>query len=182
MTVYLERDGVIKQPVQLTWSVGFRRGKKEKWQEACSGDQELRRKDKRAESVSIQLDDMGMPQQLKILDFSLDTTGHITTDELLTRDDLEGDLLTGADVNSQLDLAKGTFAEGLDDLVGADTLLCFDFLADVWNAGGRAHRGHIDGGSGFDHAGRVSRRRVFAMVRRGWELFIMRPTANLRRR
>ena len=57
-----------------------------------------------------QLDDMWVAEQLQVLDLALDAAGHVAADKLLPRDDLEGDLLASAPVDSQLDLSKGTLA------------------------------------------------------------------------
>lgn len=70
-----------------------------------------------------------MSEQLKVFNLSLDSAGHVTTNELLASDDLEGDLLAGAVMDRQLNLSKGPLAERADDLVGADALLrLLDFL------------------------------------------------------
>lgn len=77
---------------------------------------------------SVQLDDMGVAEELEIFNLSFDSSSHVAADELLAGDDLEGDLLAGAVVNSKLDFAKGAFAEGAKDLVGADALLRLDLF------------------------------------------------------
>lgn len=66
---------------------------------------------------------MRVPQQLEILDLSLDSAGHVPADELLSGDDLERHLLTGAIVDGQANLAEGSLAQRADDFVGANTLL-----------------------------------------------------------
>lgn len=66
---------------------------------------------------------MRVPQQLEILNLSLDSAGHVPADELLSGDDLEGHLLAGAIVDGQANLAEGSLAQRADDFVGADTLL-----------------------------------------------------------
>lgn len=66
---------------------------------------------------------MRVPQQLKILNLALDSAGHVPADELLPGDDLEGDLLAGAIVDGQANLAEGSLAQRADDFVGADALL-----------------------------------------------------------
>src|SRR5687768_9597359 len=54
----------------------------------------------------VQLNNVGMSQQLEIFNLSLDPTSHVTADELLPGDDLERDMLPRAVVDGQLDLAK----------------------------------------------------------------------------
>jgi len=84
-----------------------------------------------------------MPQQLKILNFSFDPTGHVPADKLLPGDDLERDLLPGAVVDGQLYLAKGALAQRLEDLVGTDALLRLDILPRR-RVGGIAHVHWLD--------------------------------------
>jgi len=57
----------------------------------------------------VELDDVGMPKQLEILDLSFDATSHISTDQLSTVDRLHGNLLTSDLVPRELDLAKRAF-------------------------------------------------------------------------
>lgn len=64
-----------------------------------------------------------MTQQLKILNLSLDTASHVSTDEFLTCNNLESDLLSGALVNSQPHFTKRTLAQGSHNFVGANALL-----------------------------------------------------------
>lgn len=66
---------------------------------------------------------MRVPQQLEILNLALDSAGHVPTDELLSGDDLEGDLLAGAIMDGQANFAEGSLAQRAEDFVGADTLL-----------------------------------------------------------
>lgn len=75
------------------------------------------------QGANLQLDDVRVSEELQVLDFPLDPAGHVPADELLPRNDLQGNLLVRHAVHGQLDLAKGALAEGLDDVVGADTLL-----------------------------------------------------------
>lgn len=76
----------------------------------------------------LQFDDMGVPEQLQILDLALYSAGHVAADQLLAGDDLEGDLLAGAPVDGQLDLAEGALSQGLDDVVLANALVCLDLI------------------------------------------------------
>jgi hypothetical protein len=70
-----------------------------------------------------QFDDVGVTQQLKIFNLSFDTASHVSTDELFTGNNFEGDLLSGALVNGQPHFAKGTLSQRPDYFVGADALL-----------------------------------------------------------
>lgn len=72
---------------------------------------------------NVQLDNMRMPEELQILNLSLDPPRHVAADELLARDDFQGHLLVGDAVHGQLDLPEGALAERLDDLVSAYALL-----------------------------------------------------------
>ena len=104
---------------------------------------------------------MRVAEQLEVLYLALDAALHIAADEVLARDDLQGDLLAGAAVHGQLDLAEAALAERLDDVVGADALLGARLLAErgavgisgamvgVGRGRGRGCRGHdggVDGG------------------------------------
>lgn len=60
---------------------------------------------------------------MKILDLALYAALHVATDELLAGNDLESNLLAGAAMDSQLDLAEAALAERLDNVVGTDALL-----------------------------------------------------------
>ena len=84
----------------------------------------------------VQLDDVGMAQELEVLDLALDAADHVAADELFARDDLEGDLLAGAAVHGQLDLAEGALAQSADDVVLAHALLEPGFIAAVLGRGG----------------------------------------------
>jgi hypothetical protein len=53
---------------------------------------------------------MRMSQELKIADFSFDSSSHISGDQLLAVDDLQGDLLPANVVYSELNFAKRTFS------------------------------------------------------------------------
>jgi len=74
--------------------------------------------------IKIQLDDMRMSQQLQIFDFPLHPPRHISRDELLPRDNLQGNLLVRNPVHGELDLAEAALAQCSEDMVGADTLFC----------------------------------------------------------
>lgn len=91
-----------------------------------------------------------MAEQLKILNLALDTALHVAADKFLARDDLEGNLLAGAAVDSQLDLAEGALAERLDNVVGADALLGAHLVAHGQLGVGVAwqHDGGVDGADG----------------------------------
>ena len=56
--------------------------------------------------ADLQLDDVRVPEELEIFDLSLDPAGHVSADELLPGDDLEGDLLVCAAVYGELHLAE----------------------------------------------------------------------------
>ena len=73
---------------------------------------------------------MGMPEQLKVLNLALYAALHVAADELLAGNDLEGDLLAGTAMDSQLDLAEAAFAERLDNVVGTDALLGAHLVAE----------------------------------------------------
>jgi hypothetical protein len=75
-----------------------------------------------------------MTQQLKIFNLSFDTASHVSTDELLTSNDLEGDLLSSPLMNGQPHFSKGTLAQGAHNLVSADALLRLGLVS-----GGRLH-------------------------------------------
>jgi hypothetical protein len=70
----------------------------------------------------LQLYDVRMSQQLEILDLSLDSASHVTTDELLSSYNLERNLLIGDTMNGKLDLPEGAFSQRSNDLIGADAL------------------------------------------------------------
>lgn len=76
------------------------------------------------EYFDVQLDDVRVSEQLQVLNLPLHPARHISTDQLLPRNNLQGDLLIGDPVDSQLDFAKGALAQRPDDLVGADALFC----------------------------------------------------------
>jgi hypothetical protein len=65
---------------------------------------------------------MRVSEELQVLDLSLNPSGHITANEFLSGNNLQGDLLLGDSVYCQLDLAKGAFSEGLNDLVSPNAL------------------------------------------------------------
>lgn len=79
---------------------------------------------------SLQLDDMGVSEQLKVLNLALYAALHVAADELLARNDLEGNLLAGAAMHSELDLAEAAFAERLDNVVCTDALLGAHLVAE----------------------------------------------------
>lgn len=58
----------------------------------------------------VQLNNVWVPQQLKIFNFALDTAGHVSADELFSRDDLESNLLASALMNGQPHFPERTFA------------------------------------------------------------------------
>ena len=61
----------------------------------------------------VELDDVGVADELEDVDFTGDSfdVGHI--DDLLLFEDLDGDFLTRDDVDAHLDLAKRPLAQGL---------------------------------------------------------------------
>lgn len=59
---------------------------------------------------AVQLYNVGVTQKLKVLDLSFDSPGHIATDELLSRDDFESDLLLGNSMDRELDLSERPFS------------------------------------------------------------------------
>lgn len=73
--------------------------------------------------MHLQLDDMGMSQQLQVLDLPLDPARHVSGDEFLPRNNLQRHLLVRDAVHRQLDFPKAALAERADDMVGADALL-----------------------------------------------------------
>lgn len=73
--------------------------------------------------IDSQFDDMRMPEQLQILNLPFHPASHVPTDELLPGNYLQRHLLIGNSMDRQLDLTKGAFAQGTNDLVGADALL-----------------------------------------------------------
>ena len=76
----------------------------------------------------VQFDNVRMSQELKILNLTLDTAGHVAADEFLPRNDLQGNLLASPVMNGQLNLAKRPLPQRLDDLVGANALLRLNLL------------------------------------------------------
>ena len=64
-----------------------------------------------------------MSKKLQILNLPLNPTSHVATDELLSGNYLERNLLVGDSMNSQLDLAKGPLSKRPNYLICADTLL-----------------------------------------------------------
>lgn len=84
--------------------------------------------DREGNNVNVQFNNVRMSQQLEVLNLTLDTTSHVAADQLLASNDLEGDLLSGAIVDGELDLAERAFAQGADNLVGADALLRLDLF------------------------------------------------------
>ncbi len=66
---------------------------------------------------------MRVTQKLQVFNLALDAADHVAADELLPGDNLEGDLLAGADVSSQSDLTKRAFPQGPNNLVRAYALL-----------------------------------------------------------
>jgi hypothetical protein len=75
------------------------------------------------ETCRSQLDNVWVSQQLQILNLSFNSARHVTTDELLSRNDLQGYLLVRRSVNSELHLTEGTLSKCPDDMIGTDTLL-----------------------------------------------------------
>ncbi|PLN78809.1 hypothetical protein BDW42DRAFT_174170 [Aspergillus taichungensis] len=65
----------------------------------------------------VEFDDVGMAQQLQVLDLAFDAAHHVAGKELAPGDDLEGDLPATGLVNRQLHLAKGAFAQNPDGLI-----------------------------------------------------------------
>lgn len=72
----------------------------------------------------VEFDNVWVAEELKVLNLSLDSAGHVTSHELSAGDDFEGNLLASNLVHCQLHLAKGALAESPQDLVLAKTLLC----------------------------------------------------------
>ena len=66
---------------------------------------------------------MGMSQQLQVLDLSFHPTRHVPRDELLSGNNLQGNLLVRDPVSRQLDLPKTALPKRADDMVGPDALL-----------------------------------------------------------
>lgn len=60
---------------------------------------------------------MRMSEELQVLNLSLDSTGHISTDQLSPAYRLHCDLLLGDLMPSQLDLPEGAFPNILNELV-----------------------------------------------------------------
>lgn len=86
-----------------------------------------------------QLDDVRMPQQLKELDLSFDSPHHVSCLQLPTTDDLECDLLLTNLMHGQLDLAKASFAQRLDNFVLTQPLVARRNLDDLrWSIRGRS--------------------------------------------
>ena len=96
----------------------------------------------RLQANDVQLDDMRMAQQLQILNLTLDPACHISGDEPLAVDDLEGDFLAADLVGGQLDLAEGALAQGADNGILAETLvrLCVLALGFVHRSSERSRR------------------------------------------
>jgi hypothetical protein len=114
-----------------------------------------------------------MAQQLEVFDLALDAALHVAADEVLARDDLEGDLLAGAAMHGQLDLAEAALAERLHDAVGADALLGAGLFGAERERGvlpveGRGSRRRHDGG--VDGRARGRRRLLAGMVLAGMVL------------
>lgn len=97
----------------------------------------------RLQANDVQLDDVGMAQQLQILNLTLDPACHVSGDEPLAIDDLEGNLLAADLVGGQLDLAEGALAEGADNGILAEALarLCVLALCFVHRCSERRGRG-----------------------------------------
>jgi hypothetical protein len=83
---------------------------------------------------NVQLDDVGVSQQLQILDLAFDSAGHISGNQSLAVDDLEGDLLAADLMCSQFDFTKGALAQSLGNGIlsqslarlGVAGLVCFN--------------------------------------------------------
>lgn len=73
-------------------------------------------------SRNAQFDNVGMSQQLQVLDLALDAADHVPRQELPARDGLQGDLAAAGLVNGQPDLPEGAFTEVLDDLILVEAL------------------------------------------------------------
>jgi hypothetical protein len=71
----------------------------------------------------LQFDNVRMSQKLKITDFSFDSSGHVSGDEFLPVDDLQGDLFSANIVNGELDFAKGTLSQCPNDIVLTKTVV-----------------------------------------------------------
>ena len=63
-----------------------------------------------------------MSQELQILYLAFDASSHISIDQLAPGDDLQGHLLAADLMHRQLDLAKGSLSERLDNIVLAEPL------------------------------------------------------------
>ena len=59
----------------------------------------------------VELDDVWMSQELQVLNFPFHSSRHVATDQLPSRNDLHGDLLTRYLVTGQFDLAERAFSE-----------------------------------------------------------------------
>lgn len=80
-------------------------------------------------TLYVQLDDVGVPEQLQVLDLALNAAGHVSGDEALAIDDFQRHLLAADLVRGQLDLAEGALAEGAYNGVLAEALVCLCVLA-----------------------------------------------------
>ena len=74
---------------------------------------------------NVQFDDVGMSQQLEILDLSLDPARHISCHQPLAVDNLESDFLPADLMRGQLNLAKGALTQSLDYGILAQALRRF---------------------------------------------------------
>lgn len=87
-----------------------------------------------------------MSEQLQIFNLTLDTASHVPADKLLPGNDLEGNLLASAAMDSQLHFAKRALAQGLDDVVLADALIRLDLVGQTpGNGAGGRGGGHVGG-------------------------------------
>jgi len=90
-----------------------------------------------------QFDNMRMPQQLEILDFTFDSSSHIAGDQLLAVDDLQSHLLTGNLVYRKFDLAKRALSQGLHNVILPESLAGSRVCAPPVLAGLNLHAGRI---------------------------------------
>ena len=67
----------------------------------------------RREQHLVELDDVRMSEELQILDLPPDLAHHIQVLDLLPVEDLDGNLVAGQLVETDLHLAKGADAQGL---------------------------------------------------------------------
>ena len=90
-----------------------------------------------------QFDNMGMPQQLEILNFPFDSSSHIAGNQLLAVDDLQSHLLTGNLVYCKFDLAKRALSQGFHNIILPESLVGSRVCASPILAGLNVHAGRI---------------------------------------